>query len=419
MEAVNSYKELESNVLKPEIPGLSTKSWLKGAVIYGANASGKSSVLEAIAVLRSLVTESATVTDPKKLIPNIFYFAFAEDDEPTVFRIEIAIKKIKYEFTLAVTRERVIYESLKVFPHKNGAPQTKYQRKWDGKTNKYQWGRSKSSVTKLDKTRRELTLKNMLYLSRAVSLGDEVLEPVFRWFEDNLVLIDHAEETLSEEFTTKWIENDHNRSLIVKLLKAADLGITNVRVKQPFLSSDLEKQIRDQHTPEEADALIRSIKTRKRIELEHQGPDGEFKYLPWVLESLGTQKLFAMLGPWIDILNSDHVVFVDELENSFHPNVVKELLKLFMFNDFSSAQLIFTSHCSILLDEEILRRDQIWFTEKSTDGKSTLYPLTKFKPRNDESLARGYLAGRYGGTPFIPSELFTQVSKKQTSSISE
>lgn len=419
MESVNSYKELESNVLKPEIPGLSNKSWLKGAVLYGANASGKSSVIEAMAVVRSLITESASFTDPKTPIPYIFPYAFAAIDEPTVFRVEIAIKNIKHEFTLAVTQERVIYESLKVYPNKNGASQTKYERKWDADSSEYEWSGSKSSQASLDKTRRELTLKNMLYLSRSVSLGDEVLEPVYRWFKDNLVLLNQAEESLTEEFTSDWIQNDHNRELITQLLRSANLGITNIRVKKTFLPPKVEEDIRERYSSKDAERMIRELKLRKRVELEHQGPDGEATYLPWKHESLGTQKLFAMLGPWIDILNSDHVVFVDELENSFHPNIVRELLKLFMFNDFSSAQLVFTSHCSILLDEEIFRRDQIWFTEKNTDGKSTLYPLTKFKPRNDESLVRGYLAGRYGGTPFIPSELFTQISKNQPANISE
>ncbi|MGJ8655715.1 MAG: AAA family ATPase [Akkermansiaceae bacterium] len=419
MEAVNSYKELKSNVMHSEIPGITNKSWLKGAVIYGANASGKTSVIEAMGVLRYLVTDSASFTDPETPIPAVFPFAFAPVSEPSVFRVEIAIKNIKHEFTLAVTQERVIYESLKVFPNKNGASQTRYERKWNANSSEYEWSGSKSSQATLDKTRRKLTLKNMLYLSRSVSLGDELLEPVFRWFKDHLILIDQAEKRLSEEFTSDWIQNDHNRKLITQLLKSADLGITNIRVKKQFLSSEVEDEIRDRYSSTDAEKMINELKQQKRIELEHQGPDGEAIYLPWKHESLGTQKLFAMLGPWIDMLNSGRVVFVDELESSFHPNIVRELLKLFMFNDFSSAQLVFTSHCSILLDEEILRRDQIWFTEKNTDGKSTLYPLTKFKPRNDESLARGYLAGRYGGTPFIPSELFKQISKNQPANISE
>ena len=95
------------------------------------------------------------------------------------------------------------------------------------------------------------------------------------------------------------------------------------------------------------------------------------------------------------------IYIVDELERSLHPILAKQLLKLYSENSKSNSQLIFTTHESHLLDDELLRRDEIWFTEKKADGSSEFYPLSNFNPRGDKVLERGYLQGRYGGIPFL------------------
>ncbi|MFZ4699919.1 MAG: AAA family ATPase, partial [Candidatus Methylumidiphilus sp.] len=124
-------------------------------------------------------------------------------------------------------------------------------------------------------------------------------------------------------------------------------------------------------------------------------------------ESSGTRHFFALIGFWIEILESGYTVFIDEIETSLHPILVKELLRLLLSDTHNTkgAQIIFTTHNPVLLDTTLFRRDQIWFTEKSPNGATQLYPLTDYQPRKDEALAKGYLAGRYGGIPFIPEGL--------------
>ena len=124
-------------------------------------------------------------------------------------------------------------------------------------------------------------------------------------------------------------------------------------------------------------------------------------------ESAGTRRFFSLIGPWTDILDNGHTVFVDEIETSLHPVLVKELLKLLLCskNNPKGAQVVFTTHNPVLLDGALMRRDQIWFTEKSPAGATHLYPLTDYQPRKDEALAKGYLAGRYGAIPFMPEGL--------------
>jgi hypothetical protein len=112
-----------------------------------------------------------------------------------------------------------------------------------------------------------------------------------------------------------------------------------------------------------------------------------------------------MLGPVIEVLSSGGVLCVDELEASLHPLVVAEVVKTFNRSEHNlrGAQLIFNTHDTNLLNESLLRRDEVWFTEKDETGATRLYPLSDFKPRREENLQRGYLQGRYGATPFVDS----------------
>ena len=125
-------------------------------------------------------------------------------------------------------------------------------------------------------------------------------------------------------------------------------------------------------------------------------------------ESDGTRRFLAILGECFRDAEKGRVMIVDELESSLHPLLVREILSLFASFEFAGtrcAQLLFTTHNPLLLDQSLLRRDQIWFTEKDREGGTRLYPLTDFKPRKDEALVKGYLSGRYGGVPFIPEGL--------------
>jgi uncharacterized protein len=122
-------------------------------------------------------------------------------------------------------------------------------------------------------------------------------------------------------------------------------------------------------------------------------------------ESHGTQTLFKTAGAWLNVMSNGEVLLVDEVDTSLHPLLVRFLIERFHSSKINprNAQLIFTTHNTSLLDqEELFRRDQIWFIEKERDGSSRLYPLTDFKPRNDESLERWYMRGRYGALPILP-----------------
>lgn len=398
---------LSDNCIDRALPGLTGKRWLKGVGIYGANASGKSTVLDALSALMHLVLSSAKVTDAKEPVQHIEPFGLCPDGPtpPTAFGLVFVAEGIRYEYRVAATRERIWHESLRAFP--SAREQVWYSRDWDPEASAYSWTPERPTGFRRDPQLEGYTLRNMLFLSKAVANNREELEPVYGWFKERLRFLDlGANRPLSHSFTLKQVEEQAEYAeSIVELLRHADIGVSGAgAVENPPDGEALEKYINS--APEDVRERLRK---RKWLipELTHQGADASDIPLPWNRESAGTHRLFALAGPWLDILKQGLVVCVDELETSMHPLMVRELMRLFMSEkeNANGAQLIFTTHNPLLLDTTLIRRDQVWFADKDEEGAAHLYPLTDYSPRKGESLVRGYLSGRYGAVPFIPTGL--------------
>ncbi len=407
LAASNYDKTLPQNCITPDLPGLKGRRWVKGAAIYGPNASGKSSVLEALRAMVNLVRNSAKTTDPKEPIAGIEPFAFAPEalTEPTGFGLVFVNAGVRYEYRVAATLDRVWHESLRAFPDK--WEQTWFCRNWNPETASYDWTPEKPSGYKRDPKREEYTLPNVLYLSKAVSLGDTQLEPVFGWFRERLRFLDlSAGAGFHGSFSMEQlVKRSPLAPRIIEMLRHADLGVADARVKEVEMANQIAEQVLLQ-LPEPARAQAATNKW-VQPELLHNVPGTEPMPLPWERESVGTQRYFDLAGPWLDIMAKGFVVCIDELETSMHPLMVRELLRL-MFSaeeNASGAQLIFTTHNPLLLDPTLLRRDQVWFTDKDEKSEAYVYALADYAPRKGESLVRGYLAGRYGAVPFIPEGL--------------
>ena len=407
LAASGQDKSLPENCIATDLPGLGGKRWVKGVAIYGANASGKSTLIRALNALASLVKTSAKVTDPKEPISVIEPFALApgQAESPTAFAIALVAEGVRYEYRVAATRERVWHESLRAFPEKR--EQIWYNRNWNPDQNVYEWSPDRPTGFHRDPQLEGYTLPNMLFLSKAVASNRTDLEPIFRWFKDRLKFLDlSARNPFGSGFTLKQIEEQTELCPgIVDLLRHADLGVTDARVveRRP-IQEELDKMAAS--LPAELQDGFRQRRWM-RPELSHRGSGSTSVTLPWESESAGTHRLFALAGPWLDIMAKGYVVCIDELETSMHPLMVRELLRL-MFGakaNSGGAQILFTTHNPLLLDATLVRRDQVWFTDKTETGESHLYPLTDYAPRKGESLVRGYLAGRYGAVPFVPSGL--------------
>lgn len=405
-------KALPENCIPLELPGVAPKQWLKGAAIYGANASGKTTVLEGLKALARMVQNSAKMTDPKEAIPVIEPFALKPEtaEVPTAFEVMLVAEGVRYAYAVAATRERIWHESLRAYP--TATAQTWFSRDWNAKSRAYEWSPERPTGFKRDPRLEGDTLSNMLFLSKHIASNRTELEPIFRWFKDRLNFLHlDANWQLGGDFTLRQMhEKTPLAGRIVELLRHADLGVTGARVIEHAAPKDLLEAL--QQMPAEMQEQMRERLKNPfyQPELTHRGAESTEYPLPWDAESAGTHRLFALAGPWLSFLADGDVVCIDELDTSMHPLMAMELLRL-LFSEKESpsrAQVIFTTHNPLLLDMTFMRRDQVWFTDKDRDGEGHLYPLTEYAPRKEESLIRGYLSGRYGAVPFLREGLLGQ-----------
>lgn len=407
--ANNRDETLANALIDPHLAGAEFAKirLLKGLVIYGSNAAGKTNTLRALAFLAHMVEDSATELDegdptgvePFKLDPST-------PNEPTEFILRFIVEGVRYHFVLVLNSERILFESLSAFP--KGREQVWYERSWDDNEGAYSWEPARPTDYRRNANLVKYTRTNALYISTAVKFNDEQLRPVYLWFKEKICMLRLNADfpPLSPVFTAKKLMEDLNkRAQVTRLLQHADLGILSAKASESqFQARDLPNGL-----PED---LIRQLVDQKRVKISlgHRGVSGREYALEWEDESSGTQKFFALTGPLLDILENGYIAGLDEIESSMHPLMVHALLNL-VFSDKTNpkgAQLLFTTHNPLLLDIGLIRRDQVWFADKSDQGSTYLYPLTDYRPRKKESLVRGYLAGRYGAVPFIPRGLMEQ-----------
>jgi predicted ATPase len=404
--ASNADKDLPACVIDRELPGLSGVKFLKGAAIYGANASGKSNVLAAIKYVSDFVEQSATIIQPgDKTGAEPFKLDRVSATKPSEFEITFVADGVRFVFGFAVTPQRVVEEYLVAYP--KGVPQRWYHRKFNVAAEEYEWAKP-STAFKQDKSLQAKTRENSLFVSVGPQFNHPQLTQVFWWFRNNLHSIRLGAEMPFPTFTAKQMMDPTHYNRLINLLRSAELGVADVMVQEKAVVEEGFKQV-DLFSVAKLERLD-ALKSDKRLEiaLTHKATGIKPVALDFNKEeSEGTRRFFGMMGPWMNILEKGYTVFFDEIETNLHPILVKELLKLVFHSQHNpkGAQVVFTTHNPILLDSTLMRRDQVWFTEKSSVGETHLYPLTDYQPRRDEARERGYLAGRYGAIPFLPEGL--------------
>jgi AAA15 family ATPase/GTPase len=374
---------------------------LKSAVVYGANASGKSNLIKALQFMRGVVLESANLQPGQtfgRLQP--FRLDAASGSLPTEFEVTFILNGVRYQYGFAMNAQRIISEQLLVY--KAFKPQRWFERHFDAESGKdvYEFGSSLKGAKNLWEG---ATRPNALFLSVAVQLNSEALRPVFDWFANRLVIF-NEQSPLSPQFSMQMLKQEAQRKAICEFLRAADISIADIEVatKQAMVHTinfDLTTGKREETASEQ---------TVDEVKFHHITEHGNAVF-DLMDESSGTRNLLLLTGPILDILNKGLTLVVDELDTSLHTLLVQALVRLFHRPEVNTggAQLIFTTHDTSLLDAYgLFRRDQIWFVEKRSDQSSSLYPLLDFSPRKNEALERGYLQGRYGALPYLHNQAF-------------
>lgn len=418
----SSDKSLDNNSIKTD--SLEKDSLLRSAVIYGANASGKSNIVSAFQFLGRLVSNSHNNQKDTKINTSPFKLDANFLSKPSKFEIVFIKNNTKYVYGVSVTNEKVIDEYLYYYPKGRRANIFKRENTTD-----YKFTTDENEQEFLSKR----TLENVLYLSSSTQLNYKKTSEAFDWFNNNLKVIS-ADFISWTEFTVDMLNKDNSlKQSILNALIEADLGIDDISATFEEISMNELQSIKQSafiastsvFSPmgdtrmtlvSDGKGSVRRVKI-KTTHVILKGKSNELRVpFEFYEESDGTQKIFALIGPWIDALTNGNTLVVDELDTKLH-----HLLNLFLIRLFhdptqnkNNAQLIFTTHNTNLLDLDSFRRDQIWFTEKNPDtGRTDLYSLLEFKPRKDQNIQKGYIAGRYGAIPYISDErIFTEPKDK-------
>ena len=365
---------------------------LPGAAIYGANASGKTNVIQAMAFMASAVSLSHREWSPDGPIPRD---PFMEDEEsrrkPSEIEADFLLAGVRHRYGFRVDSEAVLEEWLYVYP--KGKKQTWFHRK---RGNPIVFS---NKMPGENRTIENLTRHNSLFLSAAAQNAHEALLPIFTWLCGLLFVI--GRRSKYHQYTARLCSKLDYKTEIERLVSVADLGIAEMSVEEikvKFTDKTFDKIASILKLPNEPDPVIRLLHRLGNTTVPFNMDQ----------ESDGTLAYLALLGPAVDAIKKGTPLLIDELDASLHPLLAIQLLRLFNTpaSNPKGAQLIFNTHDTNLLSSGVLRRDQIWFTEKGNDATSHLYPLSDFKPRRQENLQNGYLQGRYGAIPFINPDAF-------------
>jgi len=381
---------------------------LKTAAIYGANASGKSNVIMALQTMRQLVLKSHELQRGEKI--DVIPFRLDPDtvEQPTEFEVVFIKDGRRFIYGFSADQYRVREEwlseanldALKVAPrmlfHRELQSDGTYG---DPKLGDYWKPKNRSLWNE--------TNDNTLFLAKSAQNNHPHAAIVFDWFRRSFRTISSEPENSAEmRWTAGLCERDPEvKSMIQAMLKDADLGIEDFTCeKEPLEESRVWPQIQDElRLRLSPDLAVKHVSVYlQKVISKHLMADG-VTHVDFDLkdnESDGTQRLFSLAGPFIHSLLNGNVLFCDELDSSLHPTLTRSLIDM-VHRHSGSFQLIFTTHDSSLLDAELFRRDQIWFTEKNRSMSTDLYSLWDIKPRAGENFRKGYLNGRYGAIPFL------------------
>ena len=400
MLAENKVKELKESVVER-----SGYSFLTTAIIYGRNASGKSNLLEAFRAFQFLVFQSAEFKNRQKIPPYEPYRLCSKNtNEPVEFSVSfLGEDSIRYVYSIGFTEFEVEYENLIFYP--KSKPATLFYRVKNQKTvyGEYLIGRKKDIE--------DLLYPNQLFLSKVGTEKNEQLKIPFAFFSEQMftstIHDTDYDNALIQVFTSKMGRSDipYFRENIDKLMKVADTGIDRIIVREEEMD---ESSLPEDMNPDAKRELIEKYKYKFRtvhkiFDKNKVSGEVEFRLLD---ESTGTIKLLAVGGLILEALSDGQVLIIDELDKSLHPKLTKALISLFHSKKTNpnNAQLIFATHDVSLLNNELFRRDQIWFAEKEYEGYSHYYSISDIAGvRSNIPYEKWYMSGRFGAMPAINS----------------
>lgn len=374
---------------------------LPSAVIYGANASGKSNVLQAFDFMKAMVLNSRKVVQSTDTLSHDpFRLSTETMNASSSFEVIFFSGQVKYRYGFEADSTNIYSEWL--FADFKGKEAKLFFR--DSDTDEFYINPDKFKEGKGVKV-----LSNSLFIWKCDQEGGKISRTVLEWFK-NLNLLNGMRPSNYLSFTLSQMKNPEFHKEIKKLVSAADFGINDLRVKEDKAwivsidSTSLPPEVTEKIMQENSSMITIGIKTMHE-KFDKDGKSTGFEEFELGIdESEGTKKYFCLSAPFIDTLRNGKILLVDELDASLHPLLTMALISLFNNPEINTrnAQLIFASHDTNLLNQKLFHKSQIWFTEKDRTGATHLHSLVEYKNvRATDNLEKHYIQGKFGAIPYI------------------
>ncbi|WP_430783553.1 AAA family ATPase [Actinoplanes sp. G11-F43] len=389
--------------------------WLQAttrvAGLYGPNAAGKSTMLDAMDHLVRATRHSATRWAERGAFP---YVPFALDDvsssEPSLYEIDLVSGGIRYTFGFRSTAKGILEEWLYSYP--SGRRRVLYER--DGDT--FSFGRH---LTGDNVVLGKATKPTSLFMSSAANNRHQIISPIHHQISRHIKYARLSES--DRQSRLQWIMGSVEREgglldLAGALLRFADVGITGVKVREETPTDEVARVVRkihealatDESNKADLERLMEQMARKLQFVHESSGSDAG-ALLELAQESSGTVAWLSLAVPAIDALKRGDLFLVDEIDSSLHPSLTSQLIQMFKSGRLnrSGAQLVFTSHDTSLLGGlhgKILDPEEIWLAEKAGDGATDIYSAAEFSIRSRDNIERRYLQGRYGAVPMFSAD---------------
>lgn len=385
---------------------------LRLAIVYGANASGKSNLLNAFEFLRNFWLD---IPEDKDEATGVIPFLLNKEtpSQPSEFSIIFYVDGVKYLYSLELDKKRIYSEKLFVYP--GTQPALIFDRSLNGTVSEIAFNPKKIKISQTAKD--EITVKclpNMSVLAayNQVNVAVPEIESVIQWIKSQFMqsiepttgLINFAEEVIAKNASIK--------DYILNFLRRADYNITNINTEEiienvpedmiSFLLNKVDDIPNDEVERLQREKTVKLTKTEFEHKIFNKEGLAEFYKLPQRLQSDGTLRTFGLSSVIRRIVEKNAFLAIDEIESSLHPKLVEFIIEDF-FKQSGQSQLLLTTHYDGLLEEDdLLRKDSVWFTNKKEDGSTELYSLSEFKGLNRiSSLQKAYKHGKFGATPNI------------------
>ena len=426
LSMVGSLERQHMNTLA-KLPGFRSKKALPVAAVYGGNASGKTCLFQALACLRHMVVTDPGVSGPVPVIPFLLEDEFTS--KPTVFDITFLAGKTVYRYVVEATVDGIRYESLERVGQSGSKDVFEREAGLDGKADSYGFEKAFFSESDHVEYAAKSTRGNRLFLGSAVAQNVIELQEAYDWFAITLELV--GVESQAWSFATCATEQEGFMAYAADVLSRLDTGIVDLATEEVSIdalpqNAEFRKAIAELG-PNATLACVSErgfgdygfelVTVRKegeqavaeRLRTVHMGPDGKRRSFSLSQESSGTRRLMGLLPMLFDLVNADgssaaKVYVVDELDRCLHTMLTKRLIQDFLAgcNADTRKQLMFTTHDLLLMDQSLMRRDEMYISQRGTDGCSELVGLVEFDGiRFDKDLIRSYLDGRFGGIPML------------------